>query len=194
MKSFTCDELEIDLEGTIDAMSRNGRGEPLPMHRFPASVRGEFPDERFKKLPDICMAAGFWLLSSACAEVLRRFELGQTSLYPVKVFQFDGKTPVEGQYHHLNFGETKKAFEPEQTPNVSVASPLPNPEPTGYWTLPAGIIDGDVAVNEGALEGPDLWIDRSLPRMFFLSDALVQELKKAKLTRRFGLRKCRVVT
>ena len=128
-----------------------------------------------------------------CADVLRQFDLGQTALYPVDIFQYDRTTRVDGDYFHLAFGEVKNVFEPDQTPDVEVASARLNPKPNGYWMLKFALSDGDTAVNKSALEGADLWIDPSLLKTFFMSDVLVQALKAAKLTRRFGLRKCRVV-
>jgi hypothetical protein len=193
IKSITCDELETDPATVLEAMENVTKAHPMPAARFPKRLYGKYRDKHIKKLPDICMASGFWVVSAACADVLRQFDLGLTSLYPVDIFQYDRTTRVEGDYFHLAFGEVKNVFEPDQTPDVRVASALRNPKPNGYWRLKFTLSDGDTAVKKSALEGVDLWIDPSLLDIFFMSDALVQALKVAKLTRRFGLRKCRVV-
>ncbi len=186
MKSLTNDEIEENLADAADTVRRSNRGEPLPAERFPTALRPMYKDQRLKKLPDIFNAGGILAMSSACAEVLRQHDLGQTSLYPFKVFQSDQKTQVEGDYFHLNIGETKNAFEPDESPRA-------RPFPTNMWVLPGGVSDGDIAVNSAALSGADLWIDPKMRNAFFLSDRLVQALKDAKLTRRFGLSKCRLV-
>ncbi len=186
IKSITSNWMEFDPDKTVDAIRRSKMGEPLPSERFPTEMHCRYKDKRLKKLPDIYSAGGFLAVSSACAEVLRQHDLGQTSLYPFSVFQFDQKTQVEGDYFHLNIGETKNAFEPDESPRA-------RPFPTNMWVLPGGVSDGDIAVNSAALSGADLWIDPKMRNAFFLSDRLVQALKDAKLTRRFGLRKCRLV-
>ena len=194
VKAITCDELATDPDPIIETMENSRKGKPMPADRFPNRLHGEYRDAHIKKLPDICMAGGFWVVSAACADVLRQFDLGQTALYPVEIFQHDQKTRVEGEYFYLAFGETKNVFEPDETPRATVFSAMPNPKPNGYWDFMGEMKDGDVAVNKTALEGVDLWIDPSFISIFFLSDDLVQALKAAKLTRRFGLRKCRIVT
>ncbi|RBW45407.1 hypothetical protein DS901_04075 [Loktanella sp. D2R18] len=193
VKAITCDELKTDPDPIIETMENSRKGKPMPADRFPKRLHGEYRDVHIKKLPDIFLAGGFWVVSAACADVLCQFDLGQTALYPVEIFQYDKKTRVEGDYFHLAFGEVKNVFEPDETPDVRVASALRNPKPNGYWRLNFTLSDGDTAVNKSALEGVGLWIDPSLLDIFFMSDALVQALKAAKLTRRFGLRKCRVV-
>ena len=204
IKAFTNVEIEAELEaaGQVgsdpadrvvgDAMRRNKSGEPLPANRFPQSLHVSRKGKRYSKLPEMFSAGGFWVVSAACAEIMGQFNLGKSSLYPVAFFQHDQKTPIDGEYFYLNFGETLKAFDPDQTPNVRVYGLIKSP-PTGFWEIPVNVVDGDVAINKSALNGPDLWLDPSVPKKFFLSDDLVQALKKAKLTRRFKLKKCRIV-
>ena len=193
MKAFTTIEVENKsepaYEETIDAIRRNKAGEPLPENRFPKNLHVSRKGKRYSKLPEMFSAGGFWVVSAACAEIMGQFNLGKSSLYPVTFFQHDQKTPIDGEYFHLNFGETLTAFEPDQTPSAMVRG-HPNSK---KWTLPPGLKDGEIAINKIALEGPDLWLDPSVPSTFFLSDDLVQALKKAKLTRRFKLKKCRIV-
>jgi hypothetical protein len=193
VKAITCDELKTDPDPIIETMENSRKGQPMPADRFPKRLHGEYRDVHIKKLPDIFMAGGFWVVSAACADVLRQFDLGQTALYPVEIFQHDKKTRVEGDYFHLAFGEVKNVFEPDETPDATGLSTGATQKPIRFWRPRAGFEDGNIAVNKLALEGVDLWIDPSLLRTFFLSDALVKALKAATMTRRFGLRKCRVV-
>ncbi len=184
---------EKDSNSVFDAMQRNERGEPLPADRFPSVLFGMYPDKHFTKLPDICNADGFWIVSSQCAEILRQFDLGRTSLYPTKVCQHDRKTPVEGHYSCINFGEIKNDFEPEASPRAKPFAASKDLTRVSIWKLPLAPKDGDIAVKQSAREGVDLWIDPKVRKAFFLSDRLVKALKQAGLTRYFGLLKCRVV-
>lgn len=105
------------------------------------------------------------------------------------MLQYDRKTPVEGTYYCLNFGNTTTAFLPEMSECIN--RPYDHSD---IWSLKGKIDEGAVAVSANALKGPDIWIDTRMVRAFFLSDRLVQALKAAKLTRSFGLRRCRVVS
>jgi hypothetical protein len=61
------------------------------------------------------------------------------------------------------------------------------------WFAPPTIKDNDFAVSETALEGPDIWIDPIVGDALFLSDRLVQSLKKAKADKGLFLSKCRAL-
>ncbi|WP_208351312.1 imm11 family protein [Pseudaestuariivita rosea] len=186
IKPLDADVFLKDQKTTIETLERNDRGEWMPPDRFPKKIYGKYRDGKVKKLPDICMAGGFWTVSANCAEVLRQFELGRTTLHEVKIFQHDQTTPVEGEYFCINFGETKDAFVPEESPRARVFDAF-------QWKLAGDAKDGDLALKSNAAEGVDLWIDPKVRHAFFLTNPLVQALKDAKLTRRFGLRKCRVL-
>ncbi len=190
IKGFTNDLLVADKDSALDAMRRNEIGEALPPERFPKEFYRD-PGERVGKLPDLANTGGFWTVSAAVAGVLRSVDLGRSSLYPTKVFRYDRKTPLEGEYFCLNFGEQKQAFLPEHSPRAT-KNPYDKID-RGFRTLPLVPRDGDMAVDRMALAGPDLWIDPLVRDAFFLSDSLAQALMAAKLARRFGLFRCRVV-
>ncbi len=190
VKGFASDVAEVDKTAAVEAMKASGKGLPLPEERFPKKMYGKYPDERKKRQPNLFMAGGFWTVSEEFADVLRRFDLGQTGLYPVDLFQHDRVTPVEGTYFCLAFGETKECFQPDASPNARVPS-YPPKEP--YWRLPAAPKDYDFALISNALVGVDLWIDPKVYDAFFLSNQLVEALKAAKLTRRLGLTRCRLL-
>lgn len=190
MKGFIMDVLLADKDNAIDAMRRNQAGEALPPERFPKEFYVKDPGKKIHKLPDLANAGGFWTVSAAVAEVLRSVNLGRSSLYPTKVLRYDRKTPLEGEYFCLNFGERKSAFLPEQSAR---AQGNPYDKVQVAWTLPLVPRDGDLTVDQTALAGPDLWVDPRVRTAFFLSDRLAQALKAAKLARNFGLFRCRVV-
>lgn len=183
IKSFEADLHFTDQDAYLDAYKRNLHGEPLPADRFPKEIYGKYPDKRMKNLPDVFLGAA-WIVSAEVATVLQQFNLGRTSLYPTRLFQHDRKTPVEGNYFCLNFGEVKSALVPEKSPAAEI------PRYGGKRDLSPSVEDGGLTLTRQACAVPDLWIDTELTNAVFLSDALVQALKAAKLTRRFGLRTC----
>lgn len=188
IKSFRSDLCFADLELAVDAMRRVERGEPVPPGHHPKAYYGKYIDKRMGAQPDIFCAGGDWVVSAAFAQVLRRFDLGRTTLCPTRLFQYDRKTPVPGDYFYLGFGEAKEALLPGESPKA--VKPYADRE---IWKISLDPKDDDIAVGASALEGVDLWLDPRLWYAFFLSDHLVTALRSAKLTRRLGLRRCRVI-
>jgi hypothetical protein len=181
---------DLRVADRMDAVKRNDAGEALPPERFPKEFYRK-SHEKAQKLPDLANSGGFWLVSAAVADVLRSGNLGRTSLYPTQVFRNRKKTPLEGAYFCLNFGEQKRAFLPELSPLAE--RNWYDKIDRGYRYLPSLPKDGDIAVDRTARDGPDLWVDPLLRDGFFLSDRLVRALRAAKLTRRLSLRRCRVI-
>ncbi|PDS74838.1 hypothetical protein [Rhizobium sp. L43] len=185
IKGFTADPLPTGM--SLGQMAElNQAGEPMSAEHFPTEIFAIYPDKKEKKQADLVLAAGAVVVSAACADVLRQFDLGHSSLYPIKLLQHDRKTPVEGEYFCLNIGERKDTFLREHSPLVRVLG-------SGRMRMPPNLHDDDVVVSPAALEGPDLWVSPPLIRMFFLSDRLTQALRAAKMGRVFGFRACRVV-
>ena len=79
-------------------------------------------------------------------------------------------------------------------PERSETAYKPYNDDRDIWAFMGTIKDDMVAVRQTALDGPDLWMETPrLPNVFFLSDPLVGAIKAAKLSRRMGLRRCRVI-
>ena len=186
--SFSNDEQrKIGLEWA----QRNIDGEPLTAQYFPSQIWGiASAREANYKLPDLFRAGDIWVVSSRAGEVLRQFDLGGGSLYPVNVLKKDRATPVGGEWFCINFGNQKKAFRPEESINAW----------HGYirdglkgWFAELPLKDHNFAVSASASLGPDIWIDPDVGDAVFLSDRLAKALKKAKADKGFFLSKCRVI-
>jgi len=148
IKSAKMDVDDSNLDLVVEAQRCQGQGNPLPADRYPQVIFGMFPFKKNKKLPDFCNAGGFWTVSRAFADVLRQFNLGRTRFYPVQAFQFDRKTPIEGEYFTLAFGETKDTLLPELS---RLERPYPGQD---LWHLQLGAYkDGDVVLAPSAFDG-----------------------------------------
>lgn len=165
---------------------RHDRGEPLG-EEFPKVFVGKYRDEKMKRQPDFFSAGGIWCVSEQFSEVVRHFDLGEGSLHPVTLLQFDRTTPVEGTYYGLDLGARKNCLAISE-------SRLKKMQFSDTYNVPNDHHDDDIAVTRGALEGADIWIDPKLSLALFFSDRLTMALKGKKLATRLRLKRCRVLT
>lgn len=187
-KYMSCELAESDIQTLSKNVRANNHGEPLGRDAFPRQMWNQKP-KPIKQLPQIFKAASYFVLNTQAAKVFREFDLGRGALYPVEIFQKDRSTRVEGDHFCLNFGNTKSVLQWDQSPGVSPIMP----ERTEYWGLNPVPADDSVVLSSTALSGPDLWIDPALWHTFFVSDALAQALKAAKVDGPFSLTRCKVV-
>lgn len=184
---FQSDLSEGNTEKSIEGSKKNPLGEALSEDFFPKTVWAteETPPG---PLPDLFVAKGYWIVSDRAAAILRQFDLGKGALYPVTVLQADKATAYPGEYFSWNFGNVKTALVPDQSQNL---------RPFGVsglrWNLPWNPKNGEVAVSAAALGGPDVWVDPTLFKSLFVSDALGSALKSAGLAKAFLLIRGRVV-
>jgi hypothetical protein len=175
----------------LDASNASQRGERLADGVLPDRFfawRGPHDESKplTKKLPHLANS-GFWFVSSEAADVLRQFDLGGCKLHPVEVLMEDRKTPLPGSYFVLDFDSWKDVFLPEQPPEFPSRRGA-----TGIWKPTMSTKDDVVALSTAAKSGADLWWNPNIWGAFFLSDALVQALRKAGVDKPFSLRRCRI--
>ena len=187
--AFDADNYLEDEDKAYDAMKRANSGEPLPADRFPREMYITSQYEEIKQVPDFFKGGGFWVISGRFAEVLRRFELGQTSLHPVKLFHHDRKTPFEGEYFVLAFGETKDTCVPEESPEADTVFMRKD-----VWQAKRANNKDSLAFDKSVLNGVDLWMETKIMHSFFMSDRLVEALKAEKLTKPLKPYRCRIVS
>lgn len=187
MKSFEIDFDKYEKEVILNVNRKQKRGEKVDAKDFPGELYSGNP-KKIGKQQDLFFANSFWCVSGAAEKVLRKFNLGENELYTVKIYQYNRKIEVEGEYFILNFGERKDAFVPEHSSGVE----KPWVDKDDWWP-PSLINDRDIAVTTDALIGADLWTDSRLRKAFFVSDRLAKALGEQKLTGKFKLRKCEIV-
>jgi hypothetical protein len=179
-----------DEDKAIEGQKLNQKGKPVPAELCPTMIWGDDTAPHFGRMPDLFYAMSQWIVSSRAADVLRQYDLGGGALYPVSggVFEKDRSTRVPGDYFCWTFGNSKNAFLPEQSENVS-----PPQVPGLWWDMAWKPKDNEVAVSRAALEGPDIWLDAMLFKSIFMSGALGDALEQAGLTKAFHLHRCRVI-
>ena len=188
MYAISSDKTLEDGRSAADTMERSEKGEPMPKERFPKEMYIDSESDEITSVPDI-FTSGFWVVSARFAAVLRRFDLGKTALYPVKLFQHDRKTPFEGEYFTLAFGEKKDTFVPGESPE---AMKFPFTK-KNLWVASLGREDNGLALSDDALQGVDLWMEKKIRHCFFISDRLVQALKTENLSQGLKPYRCRVI-
>lgn len=187
LRPLTNDIGEADLQRCVDITDRNSLGERLCAESFPQAIwPAEHAERSWDEMPDLFYGFGYWVVSKACADILKQFDLGGGALYPVDVFKKDRKTRVRGEYFCLNFGNVKRAFLPDKSPKT-------RDHPVNRRALPFVLSDFDIALSTDSLNGPDIWIDPLLAYAFFLSGPLGDALKAAKVSRWFKLKKCQII-
>jgi len=177
----------------LDALRKNANGNPVPEDVLPSRLfawRGPLDESRplTKKLPHLSSCGGFMVVTSEAANVLRQFDLGGCKLHPVEVLLEDRATPFPGSYFLLDFDSWKDVFLPDQSPDF--------PEMRGakdMWAPKTRTKEDVVVLSSAAKGGADLWWCPKIYEAFFLSDRLVQALRKAGVDKPFTLRRCRSV-
>jgi len=186
LRPITSEITENDIHRSIEISTLNQVGVPLDSSHFPDKVFGARHSlERHYQLPDLFRAGSFWVVSDAAADVLRHFDLGRGAFYPVRVLKKDRATPIRNGWFCINFGNARPLVIMEQSPAL-------RPGPQGRYTFSPTLADDDLVVSAEALQPPDIWVDPQLWDNFFVSHGLREALRKAKLSSRFYLTRCRV--
>jgi hypothetical protein len=194
-----------EVERLVDVERRYVRGEKLADDEIP-SVFYVLKNRNFKNNNPAFYAHGFIVVQEKCADVLRKFDLGESSLVETKILDSDRKTPVHGKFFVLNFGSQKDTLLEEQSLGFSTKpkkefrsglgdlnwlhdSKVPNED--RYW-LPMKRADDGLKLSRSCLEGVDLWHESRLLDAIFFSARLHDALKAAKMATPFKFFRCSV--
>lgn len=133
------------------------------------------------------MRCGFYLISDPMRQVLGRFDLGESGVHPVEIYNPDKKTKWTETYWHLNVVGHKDALLEEKSNLKKIYSKCRD-----IWRPSTNLKDDEICFSAVALEGIDLWMDERLLRGFLLSDRLVSALKAANLDKPWNLVRCKI--
>lgn len=118
--------------------------------------------------------------------VLRRFDLGNTILLPIRVALADD-AGIRTDFSTISVANLKSTIDPARSEPLKRGRPRrsslfsPKPIHAGVVALPA------------ALDGPDIWTDPQVSGTIFVSDRLAQALRAEEFSSKLGLKKVRVV-
>jgi len=158
----------------VDYYQRYNGLEPIPRSETPEYIyfyiekRASYKDN----LPDIFMIQlGVIIISQAMHDLLSRFNLGQTLMHPIPLYEKDQVRQRPGQYYLLNIAKNRHCFVPEQSSGITLI------EGTSFW-----LTDSDsesLAIRPEPAGDLDLWMDTSIQRRIFVSDRLKRAIKES---------------
>ncbi len=189
----------LEIEDSIERRSKViARGERVEDEVFPTRLDMNAPfctDAGYfrggRRLP-VFFYQDLFCIAHEAIDIFAAHDLGEAQFRDVEIYEFDGETRVEEPVRVLVPANARKAFSMEHSPAVK-ASTLPVPELLAAPVASFMAKNGDVAVARHVLDGPDVWIDPTYRRTFFMSDRLAQALREAGLADDFNLRWARLV-
>lgn len=167
------------LESNIALKRRIWDFEQVPREILPKQAFFGNKSAEKKRLPVIMkIMSGYLLVHQSVVEIFQQHRLGQTQLSALTIYSHDMTTPLYEDYYFLNIAERQSFLDPE-----ACEHDLFKTEDGRYLS---GSPEKKIAVNSAALSCEvDIWHDSLLKHSIFISDALHNDLKRHKLTRRF---------
>lgn len=136
---------------------------------------------------------GFVILTEECANVLKKFRLGENTLYPLSFFDIQLNELVNDQtYYFFNIAELRSYLRPEDCIRKLRKATYTKHEGYQLFNLyEAFYADHAIAVAKEAVEcDVDLWQDLELDNSIFMSDELKKALDEAQLSDAWQLFLC----
>lgn len=158
---------------------------------IPTEFYCRYHDLKIGSLPNLVNLGGYMCVSARLKSILEEFDLSGATFHPVQCFEYDRVMPVAGEYYFLNFGRRYDVVNVEKSKGLK----KPYPERDVYF-ISLKVHDDlnsiPVAINQSKTPVTDMWADPCLAESIFLSNRLVERLKKEKLNKLFNLRACEV--
>lgn len=136
---------------------------------------------------------GFIILTEQCANVLKKFRLGESVLYPLSFFDIQFNELVNDQtYYFFNITESRSFFYPEySTQDLTKYRNARHKDYQLFELYHADYADRAIAIKKEAVECDiDLWRDPELDNSIFMSDELKKALDEAQLSDAWQLFLC----
>lgn len=163
---------------------------PLEASQFPTTV---YASNSRPQKPQHVANMGLFAYSPQVIELLSAFDLGKAKFHAPSFISKDTKTELELDHAFVEYGNVKTSFSISQSRNCEELPTHSNPELANYRYPPGYVKDGDLALTPDSLNGPEIWVEKHLIRMVFVSDRIAQALRDTKLDAPFFLRRCRIV-
>ena len=187
---FSLDIESFDIHSLSRLRSFVGNGREVSASDFPKrAISGRKNPKRLRHVIDLGVIA----FSENVIELLRGFDLGDCQFHPVQLLDKNGKTELEHRYAYVEYRNVKESFQIDQTPRARSVPSHRNPKMKDYRYPPIVPKDDEIVLSSAALDGPDIWVEKYLFYMVFVSDRLADALKSKRLSPPFFLRRCRIV-
>lgn len=148
--------------------ARIEKAEAIPVDELPTDYETKKTDpKRNLNLP--MWHSAFVHVHKDMAAVLRRFDIGQTVMAPMRITMPDGVT-VNTDYFLLAITTLKMTVDPDRS--------VPKAYGSQRWASPhsASKVDTTLVARRSTLEGPDIWTAPDVFSTIFVSDRLAQAL------------------
>ncbi|MEM1350910.1 MAG: hypothetical protein AAGF27_01120 [Pseudomonadota bacterium] len=201
---FSDVDLQTERVDDMASMSRYLRSyDPIPREFVPDELRWyQRPvTEKDKNLPDAFQGyAGTPVISEAMFELLSEFDLGSSRCFELPLFELKtsgraGRTQADRskkdprRWFLLHVTETKSSIRPEQCEYIRE-----NPRSPGHYNVFSSDATTIAIDCETAVEGPPVWRDPSMYRVYFFADAVKRAMAaKGLRTPAFKFKPCLLV-
>lgn len=181
--------------------SYNLLGLPVPKEDFPAQTLAIRGTPKGGRNVVICENRNI-LVSDDMAAFLSGFDLGAGGLFPNRIVKHNKSREIVDlgfQMNYWHFGNRKKTLrhgDPKGVRRFFNPSTGITPESgIEVWITPPyyNLQPDDLAFGSECLDGPDIWVEAGVNITLFLSDRIVQGLRRKRWDKVFNLRRCRVV-
>jgi hypothetical protein len=125
---------------------------------------------RDNKLDTPIWNSAFVHIREDVAEVLRRFDLGNTVLKPIRVNLHGGKG-VDDRFLILLTSNVRPTIDP------AASDPVPAARPKRHMLITDKAVHPGVRAYRAALDGPAIWTDPAVSNTIFVNEALATALK-----------------
>lgn len=148
------------------------------------------PDSRKSGLPDwFKITDRVNVISQKFHDLLSRFELGETRMFEVPLYDSDQKTIMPGRWFILHVAAKKPTVIPELSEGIMRSGPN-----SSVWKRRMDRMSDQLAVRAEAASGEDLWVDPLFRNRIFLSDHLLTAMQTEKIkVRQLGLSECTAI-
>jgi hypothetical protein len=184
--------IPLESDRVYAALGRHKRGEKLPREEFPDACY-VFDEPRWKRSKDLFFGGSFYAVKGKLAELLKGFDLGQGELIEFPIYKADKATRLPGPFYFLNFGAQRDTFVPSESSGITS---LLTVERSGreLWECSGHKQDVSIAVSAEAFVGPDLWFEKKLHWVMFMSGRLHDAIVKANINVDFRFSRAKILT
>lgn len=181
------------IQKSIEIIKRYNKGERLNPENAPTILYTHIFGKTVKLPSFFRTQDGFVILTEQCANVLKRFRLGESTLYPLSFFDIQYNELVNDQtYYFFNITEFRNYLLPECcTKDLDKHSYMKHEGYQLYKLYHADYTDHAIAIKKEAVGCDiDLWRDPELDNSIFMSDELKKALDEAQLSDAWQLFLC----